>query len=135
MALSLFWGIWLTTLWICACLSIFSLQKDWNSSYVNFQSFQKKRIRVHFCASVLLHDQDWCSFCFACSKMCGFHWGQSGGCPSECANAISSASADAVCSDGAPPAPCTESDALPCMAELAALKEWTIKDFIFFYKL
>ena len=42
MALSLFWGIWLTTIWICACLSIFRLQKDWNSCHVNFHSFQKR---------------------------------------------------------------------------------------------
>ena len=54
MALSLFWGIWLTTRWICACLSIFSLQKDWNSCHVNFHSFQKREsvfifARAFFC--------------------------------------------------------------------------------------
>ena len=43
MALSLFWGIWLTTIWICACLSIFSLQKDWNSCHVNFHSWDSKK--------------------------------------------------------------------------------------------
>ena len=57
MALSLFWDIWLTTLWICACLSIFSLQKDWNSCYVNFHSFQKREsvfifARAFFCRKI-----------------------------------------------------------------------------------
>merc|ERR1719354_1488408 len=57
----------------------------------------------------------------ACPGVDGQAMGDSGGCPSECASAISSASADAVCGDdGGPPAPCTESDALTCMAELIA---------------
>ena len=62
MALSLFWGIWLTTIWICACLSIFSLQKDWNSCYVNFHSFQKKMFVNNYRHSMTPMAQLW--FCF-----------------------------------------------------------------------
>ena len=48
-----FWDIWLTTIWICACLSIFSLQKDWIRVMWTFIA-SKKVNPCSFCACVLL---------------------------------------------------------------------------------
>ena len=50
---AVFWDIWLTKIWICVCLSIFSLQKDWIRVMRTFIASKKVNPWL-FCACVLL---------------------------------------------------------------------------------